>query len=277
MDTYISIGKMAEINHTTVATLRLYDQKHLLCPRYTDPKTGYRYYSMDQSYRFDMICYMKDLGMSLGEIEYVFQKEDIMVIEDILSQKHEQLHSQLRTVKARHNAVERAISSIERCRKSPTTGTITLEYIDRRTIWSIPATSNFYELGINDFERQASALRDRLIRKGGVQVHSYNLCTSIARNDYIADHFIPDQIFVVVDPQFEFIQETSELDSGMYACIYLDNFDDEMLYARALRDYCSAHNYQISGDYICEIMTVFRIFDTEKNNMFLRLQVPVRF
>ena len=56
MDTLIPIGKMAEINHTTVATLRLYDQKQLLCPRYTDPRTGYRYYTMDQSYRFDMIC-----------------------------------------------------------------------------------------------------------------------------------------------------------------------------------------------------------------------------
>lgn len=277
MDTYIPIGKMAEINHTTVATLRLYDQKRLLSPRYIDPQTGYRYYSMDQSYRFDLICYMKDLGMSLGEIEYIFQKEDIMVIEDILSRKHEQLHTQLRTVKARHNAVERAIASIERCRKSPATGTITLEYIDRRTIWSLPAVSNFYELGIDAFEQQASALRYCLIRKGGVQVHSYNLCTSIARGDYIADRFVPDQIFAVVDPQFEFIQETSQLDSGMYACIYLDNFDDEIRYARALREYCAAHNYQICGDYICEIMTVFRIFDSEKNSMFLRLQVPVRF
>ena len=275
MDTYIPIGKMAEINHTTVATLRLYDEKHLLCPRYTDPRTGYRYYSLDQSYRFDMICYMKDLGMSLGEIEYIFRKEDIMVIEDILSRKHEQLHSQLRTLKARHNAVERAIASIERCRKSPATGTITLEYIDRRTIWSIPASSNFYELGIDDFQRQASALREKLVRKGGVQVHSYNLCTSIARKDYIEGSFVPDQIFMVVDPQFEFIQETSEVDSGMYACIYLDNFDDEIRYARQLKDFCDARGYQISGDYICEIMTVFRVFESEKNNMFLRLQVPV--
>ena len=277
MDTYIPIGKMAEINHTTVATLRLYDQKGLLCPRYTDPKTGYRYYSMDQSYRFDMICYMKDLGMSLGEIEYIFRKEDIMVIEDILSRKHEQLHSQLRTIKARHNAVERAISSIERCRKSPARGTITLEYIDRRTIWSIPAASNFYELGIDDFRRQAADLREKLIRKGGVQVHSYNLCTSIAGKDYREGRFVPDRIFVVVDPQFEFIQETSELDSGMYACIYLDNFDDEIPCARQLLDYCRAHNYRICGDYICEIMTVFRVFESEKNSMFLRLQVPVNF
>lgn len=35
----VSIGKMAEMNRVTVATLRLYDQLGLLTPRYTDPDT----------------------------------------------------------------------------------------------------------------------------------------------------------------------------------------------------------------------------------------------
>lgn len=277
MDNLISIGKMAEMNRTTIATLRLYDKKGLLKPRYIDPQTGYRYYSVNQNYRLDMITYMKELGMSLCEIEDIFNKEDIMLIENILSKKNEQLHKQMRALKARHNAVERAIESIERYRKSPTKGIITLEYIDRRNIWSIPSASNFYENGIENFELQQNQLREALIQKGVVQVHSYNILTSIKKKDYLNDDYIPDKLFVVVDSNFEFIKETSIIDSGMYACIYLDDFYEEINYAKKLKEYCNTNNYKINGDYICEVMTEFNIFDHEKRSMFLRLQVPIEF
>ena len=277
MEDYISIGKMAEINHTTIATLRLYDRKKLLIPKYTDPKTGYRYYSLNQSYRFDMITYMKDLGMSLSEIEDIFNRKDNRVIEDILSRKNEQLHQQMRMLKARHNAVERAISSIERCRKSPVPGTITLEYIDRRNFWGMPATSDFYEKGIENYQQQVAELREKLIEKGAIQVHSYNVCTTIEKSLFLEDRFLPKLLFLIVDSNFEYKNETSILDSGMYACIYLNNFDDEIPYARMLREHCRKNHYHIIGDYICEVMSEFQVFETDQSSMYLKLQVPVSF
>ena len=144
----LSIGKMAEMNQTTVPTLRLYDQLGLLKPRYVDGETGYRYYDINQNARLDMIAYMKELGMSLKEIQGVLEAEDIALIEQILARKNEQIHQQIRALRLRHNAVERAIASIERYRKSPATGTIALEYIDRRYIWGISCPENFYEKDI---------------------------------------------------------------------------------------------------------------------------------
>ena len=88
----ISIGKMAQMSHLTVATLRLYDELGLLKPKYKDPETGYRYYDIAQNARLDMIAYMKELGMSLTEIGSVLKKEDIVLIETILARKNEQLH-----------------------------------------------------------------------------------------------------------------------------------------------------------------------------------------
>ena len=38
----LSIGQMAELNHTTLATLRLYDENGLLKPVNVDPTNGYR-------------------------------------------------------------------------------------------------------------------------------------------------------------------------------------------------------------------------------------------
>ncbi len=274
----LSIGKMAEMNHTTVATLRLYDEKNLLKPRYIDEMTGYRYYDISQNARLDMIAYMKELGMSLAEIQDVLEKEDITLIETILVKKNEQLYEQMRELKARHNAVERAIASIERYRKSPTKGTISLEYIDRRYTYGQPCTDNFYEKDIVAFEKELLSLRKTLSNQGFSQVHSYNVGTSITEENFLNEQFIPEDTFIFVNYKDKVnTPDVKVLDSGMFACIYLDSFDEEIAYAKKLLEFCKKQNWMISGDYICEVLTEFNVFDSEKRNMFLRLQVPVKF
>ena len=71
--------------------------------------------------------------------------------------------------------------------------------------------------------------------------------------------------------------DVAVMDSGMFACIYLDNFDDEIAFARRLLDYCQAQGWTVCGDYVCEVLTEFNVFDGDKRGMFLRLQVPVKF
>lgn len=277
-DQLLSIGKMAEINGVSIPTLRLYDKNGLLKPAYIDPESGYRYYTLQQTARLDIIAYMKELGMSLGEIASVLRKEDITIIEGILAQKNEQLHEQMRHLKERHDAVERAISQIERYRKSPTTGTIALEYIDRRHIWSIPCPVNFYEKDRNSYEETVMALRRELLKAGIPQVHSYNLGTSILQKNYEQGKFIADKVFIFSDRRIsEHPGNISSVESGMFACIYLDDYDDEIDYGLRLLDFCRENGYIVCGDYICEELTECNVFDDSRRNMFLRLQVPIKF
>ena len=267
----LSIGKMAEINNLTVATLRLYDELGLLHPRRKDPQSGYRYYDMAQNARLDMIAYMKELGMSLAEIADILKKEDITLIETILIRKNEQLHSQMRELKALHNAVERAIASVERYRKSPVKGTIALEYIDRRYLWGLPCRDNFYE-------RELMYLRQALMNRGFSHIHSYATGTSITRENFLEGRFEAKDVFIFLDYRdVQNFRDATVLDSGMYACIYLDSYDDEVRYADRLLEACHACGWHVSGDYICEVLTEFNVFDSNRRNMFLRLQVPVTF
>ena len=67
------------------------------------------------------------------------------------------------------------------------------------------------------------------------------------------------------------------IESGMFACIYLDNYDDEIKCAKQLKQFCEQNNYQITGDYICEVLTEFNVFDSNQRNMYLKLQIPVSF
>lgn len=274
----LSIGKMAELNHTTIATLRLYDKEGLLKPTYTDPETGYRYYDIQKNARLDMIQYMKELGMSLSEIRSVFESKDLARIESILSEKNEQIYREISELKIQQNAVERSIRALERYRKSPVRGTISLEFIDRRYIWAIPCPVNFYEGSLADYEDCLTELRNALIRNQIPEIHTYSTGTSIRQTDFESRTFTADRIFIMDDyALYKSRKDLAILDAGMYACIYADSYDDEVSYADRLFEYCRENNYYISGDYICEVLSEFNVFDENRRHMFLRLQIPVRF
>lgn len=274
----IPIGKMASVNRVTIATLRLYDQMGLLKPAYIDPDSLYRYYDIRQTSRLDFIRYMRELGLSLADIQNILKKEDITLIEEKLIEKNNQIHQQLRELKAMHEAVDRTIQSIERYRKSPASGMISLEFIDQRYILYTPCTVNFYETGIVAYEKIIQDLRADLMEKGLPQILSYNLGTSILLNDFEEGRFIPDQVFIFGDRHLQDYGDAIRvLDSGMYACIYLDSFDDEISAALKLKEYCRDQGYALTGDYICEELTEFNVFDMHHRNMFLRLQIPVKF
>ena len=277
-DHLLSIGEMAEANHVSIATLRLYDRMGLLKPSYRDAESNYRYYDIRQTSRLDIIRYLQNLGMSLAEIQALLEKEDIILIEQKLIERNNQIHQQMRDLEAMHEAVERAIQSIERYRKSPASGTISLEFIDQRHILYIPCQENFYDGGVVAYERAVGELRRELMRRNIPQLLSYSLGTSVKREDFQRQVLAADKIFIFGDKHLRDYGENFQIiESGMFACLYLDDFDQEAEGARKLLAYCQANRYTPSGDYLCEEMTELNLFDHRKRNMFIRLQVPVTF
>ncbi len=274
---YLSIGEMAEINHTTVPTLRLYDRYGILHPAYTDPQSRYRYYDIKQNGRLDMIQYMKELGMGLREIREVFEKEDLNAIESILIRKREQTLAEIEQLKIKRDAIARTISSIERYRKSPHPGTVSLEYTDERKIYSMHTGVNFYEHDIDTYELILKELKNNMISHDLPQIYYCNAGTFLKKENFLSRNFVSDKIFVFVDDHFPRPDKTETIDSGMYACIYTDDFEAEQQSAGQLLAFCKENGYTVSGDYICEVLTEFNVFDCSKRGMFLRLQVPVTF
>ena len=277
-DHLLSIGEMAEANRVSIATLRLYDRMGLLKPSYRDAESNYRYYDIRQTSRLDIIRYLQNLGMSLAEIQALLEKEDIILIEQKLIERNNQIHQQMRDLEAMHEAVERAIQSIERYRKSPASGTISLEFIDQRHILYIPCQENFYDGGVVAYEKAVGELRRELMRRNVPQLLSYSLGTSVKREDFQRQVLTADKIFIFGDKHLRDYGENFQvIESGMFACLYLDDFDQEAEGARKLLAYCQANRYTPSGDYLCEEMTELNLFDHRKRNMFIRLQVPVTF
>jgi DNA-binding transcriptional MerR regulator len=62
------IGEFSQLARVSRRTLQFYDQQGLLTPEWTDPASGYRYYSARQLARLNRILALKDLGFSLDDI-----------------------------------------------------------------------------------------------------------------------------------------------------------------------------------------------------------------
>ncbi|HEY1388627.1 MAG TPA: MerR family transcriptional regulator [Ktedonobacterales bacterium] len=62
------VGEFSLIAQVSGRLLRYYDEIGLLSPEYTDPHTGYRYYSAGQLPRLNRILVLKELGLGLDQI-----------------------------------------------------------------------------------------------------------------------------------------------------------------------------------------------------------------
>lgn len=78
------IGEVAKLYHVSVGTLRHYEQMGLLKPEYTDPATGYRYYSVRQLEQLTNIRYLRALDLPLDEITAYMNNRDIDTIQDAM-------------------------------------------------------------------------------------------------------------------------------------------------------------------------------------------------
>src|SRR5688500_16088019 len=64
-----TVGELSQLAQVSKRLLRYYDEIGLLKPSHTDRSTGYRYYSAAQMTDLNRILALKDLGLSLEQIQ----------------------------------------------------------------------------------------------------------------------------------------------------------------------------------------------------------------
>ncbi len=69
------IGEFSKICRVPVSALRYYSDLGLLPPVSVDPSSGYRYYAATQLPRLNRILALKDLGLSLDEIQEILDSD----------------------------------------------------------------------------------------------------------------------------------------------------------------------------------------------------------
>lgn len=75
METYFSVGEISKLTNVPIQTLRYYDKMGLLKPAYINEENNYRYYSINQFIKIDLLKQCKVIGLSLKEIEELLRDE----------------------------------------------------------------------------------------------------------------------------------------------------------------------------------------------------------
>ena len=110
----LKIGQFAELAQISIRMLRHYDEIGLLKPESVDPENGYRYYRLEQLPRLNRILALKDLGLSLDEIQRLLNEQlSADEIRGMLKLKQAQLHQHIIDEQARLCRVENRLAYIE--------------------------------------------------------------------------------------------------------------------------------------------------------------------
>ena len=85
------ISDFSKKTGVSIQTLRYYDKINLLKPSYTNNFTGYRYYTDNQINKIKIINYLKNIDLSLEEIDLYLKTNDISIIENKKDKFKEQI------------------------------------------------------------------------------------------------------------------------------------------------------------------------------------------
>lgn len=116
----IRIGILSRISQVPVSTLRYYDELGLLKAAHIDASSGYRFYQLEQLARLQRILALKELGLSLDEIQRLLENEiSLEEIKGMLRLKQVELRRQLESETERLQRLENWLKQIEQEQTMP--------------------------------------------------------------------------------------------------------------------------------------------------------------
>jgi len=273
----LTIGQMATLNHVTTQTLRHYDRMGIISPWITDPHSGYRYYHINQSARLDMIQSLQSHGISLQKI-----KEHLDLSEynheatlHMLKKQLDVISEDMARLAQSKNTITRMISNYEKYKNLPGGGAIFLEYIPRRRIFTCKTGINFFEREDVGYEFMLRELRQSVLLCNLPVGNFFNAGTLVRKRHLDTGTLHSDEVFLFLDDNYEGPGVIEEIPPSLYLCLCAQVFADEATYAHKLIQAVSEGGYEISGDYISEIILDFPGFAASPRNTFCKIQIPV--
>lgn len=272
----LTIGQMAELNHVSEQTLRLYDREGLLKPQYTDSDTGYRYYHITQSARLDLIQNMKVYGMTLRQICTFLENSDGEALRHLLLEQAESVDARIEQLRRSRMAIMRTLQNFKRYESMPRNGEIFLEFIPERHIFRYSCGMNYFEQDEVGYEYMLRQLKRHLVNNNMPMSYFSNIGTVIRRERLEEGEMYSDEVFVFVDD--DSAGDGCELlPAASYICLCSDEFSREAENVRRLMEYINAHGCEIVGDYLCEVIIDFPVLEFDRRQMFYKTQIPIKF
>ncbi|MFD1778485.1 MerR family transcriptional regulator [Fredinandcohnia salidurans] len=154
---YLTTGEFAKLCKVNKQTLFYYDQIGLLSPVYKNEK-GYRFYSINQMELFYVIDLLKDLDMSLHDIQQYTQNKSPESFLRLMYQKKEEIVKKRQEIEMKEKLIEAKIALMEDATQI-NFDQITLEHLPEATLY---LSRNIENISDEEFVEVISEFIDEL-------------------------------------------------------------------------------------------------------------------
>lgn len=270
----MKIGDFAKYNTISVQTLRYYESIGLLHPAYIDPESGYRYYHINQSAAVDNIQFLKQFNFTLEEIKHIMNDtQALSELSEMVEKKKEELLNQRLSLDQQLKDIDSFQAGARIFQEKKNQSDIEIVHFPQRSILTYSINKNIYEMTDEEYEFYLREFK-KYISQLQVPIGRFNRVGSIMpRENFLKRVFVSKQLFVFTPTQ----QQASEIiKGGTFATYYCHSFKEELPALSKFISVLEERNYQINGDYICEVVYEKNKTDAMNRRMFIRMQVPVK-
>ncbi len=267
---WFQIGEVARLFHISVSILRHYDKIGLLKPEYTDPETGYRYYSTRQFECLNTIRYLRALDMPLDQISTFLQNRNLDTIHNLLISQKEEVARRRQELLLIEKKIGRRLSQITDALSSRLEEIFIRHYPEQKitSIRQKVSPKNYLDLeySIRQLE-QSEETPVTFLGKVGVGISSEHL-TGHCFHPY-------DLVFILLEEEDQFRGETTLLPPCDCAVLRFQGGHEKAVhYYEQLLTYIETHGFKVSG-FSREITMIDYGLTSDASKFVTEIQIPV--
>ena len=264
------IGEVSRLFHISVGILRHYDKIGLLQPEYTDPDSGYRYYSTRQFECLNTIRYLRALDMPLDKIALFLKNRNLDTIQELLLQQKKEVQQKRHELELIERKIEKRLAQMDDALSSR----LDEIYISHNQVFKVallrqkisPRNYLDLEFSIRKLE-QAENNSVTFLGKVGVGLSAHHL---------IRRQFTPyDLVFLLLDEEDQFQGDIYELSPSDCVTIrFQGGHGNAVHYYGLLLKYIEDHHMKITG-FSREITMIDNGFTDDISKFVTEIQIPV--
>ncbi|MGM9985788.1 MAG: MerR family transcriptional regulator [Bacillaceae bacterium] len=130
----LKIGEMSTLFQVSTDTLRYYDKEGILCPK-KDEQSGYRYYEPIHIEQLYYIVFLRSLGASIQEINYLLHNRTLKNMKKLLEERKKHLQEEIERLQQLEKKVNNHLHVINKVENN----------LEHQIINMPPFTGSFYE------------------------------------------------------------------------------------------------------------------------------------
>ncbi|MBA2677299.1 MAG: MerR family transcriptional regulator [Ktedonobacteraceae bacterium] len=158
-----TIGEFSRIAQVSKRLLRYYDEIGLLKPVHTDRFTSYRYYSAEQMSLLNRILVLKDLGLSLDQIQRLLRANvSTEEIQGMLLLKKAEIEQQVQGELRRLRTIESRLQTIRNVEENRPLNVV-IKNAPAQPVLSVRTVVESFETGLVLFAQITAALPEKTI------------------------------------------------------------------------------------------------------------------